>query len=74
MGQAAALTGGYGSSYAQSVGQQAYARQLDALGDKIPALYRLAMEQYKLRAQGLQDRYRLLGMRKIRHTAATPIP
>ena len=37
------------------------ARQLDALGDKIPALYRLAMEQYKLRAQGLQDRYRLLG-------------
>lgn len=61
MGQAAALTGGYGSSYAQSVGQQAYAQQLDALGDKIPALYRLAMEQYKLRAQGLQDRYRLLG-------------
>mgnify|MGYP006934910410 CR=1 FL=1 len=52
MGQAAALTGGYGNSYA---------RQLDALGDKIPALYRLAMEQYKLRAQGLQDRYRLLG-------------
>lgn len=61
MGQAAALTGGYGNSYAQSVGQQAYARQLDNLGDKIPALYRLAMEQYKLRAQGLQDRYRLLG-------------
>ena len=61
MGRAAALTGGYGSSYAQNVGQQAYAQQLDALGDKIPALYRLAMEQYKLRAQGLQDRYRLLG-------------
>ena len=61
MGQAAALTGGYGSSYAQSVGQQAYAQQLDALGDKIPALYRLAMEQYQLRTQGLQDRYRLLG-------------
>ena len=61
MGRAAALTGGYGSSYAQSVGQQAYAQQIDALGDKIPALYRLAMEQYQLRAQGLQDRYRLLG-------------
>ena len=61
LGASAALTGGYGSSYAQSVGQQAYAQQLDALGDKIPALYRLAMEQYQLRAQGLQDRYRLLG-------------
>ena len=60
-GQAAALTGGYGNSYAQSVGQQAYARQLDGLADKIPALYNLAMEQYKLRTQGLQDRYRLLG-------------
>lgn len=60
-GQAAALTGGYGNSYAQSVGQQAYARQLDGLADKIPALYSLAMEQYKIRAQGLQDRYRLLG-------------
>lgn len=60
MGQAAALTGGYGNSYAQSVGQQAYARQLDGLADKIPALYNLAIQQYQLRSQGLKDRYNLL--------------
>lgn len=60
MGQAAALTGGYGSSYAQSVGQQAYNRQLDALADRIPELYNLAMNQYKLRTQGLQQKYDLL--------------
>ena len=39
MGQAAALAGGYGSSYAQAVGQQAYARQLEGLADRIPELY-----------------------------------
>lgn len=60
MGQAAALTGGYGNSYAQSVGQQAYARQMEGLADRIPELYSLAMEQYKLRAQGLKDRYGIL--------------
>ena len=60
MGQAAALTGGYGSSYAQSVGQQAYSRQLDSLADRIPELYNLAMNQYKLQTQGLQQKYDLL--------------
>lgn len=60
MGQAAALTGGYGSSYAQGVGQLAYARQLEGLADRIPELYSLAMEQYKLQAQGLRDKYDLL--------------
>ena len=52
-GQAAALTGGYGNSYAQSVGQQAYNRQLDSLADRIPELYNLAMSQYQLQTQNL---------------------
>ena len=56
MGQAAALAGGYGSSYAQAVGQQAYARQLEGLADRIPELYSLAMEQYRLQTQGLRDK------------------
>ncbi len=60
LGQGAALTGGYGNSYAQSAGQQAYARQLDALADRIPELYTLAMEQYRLQSQGLKDKYNLL--------------
>ena len=46
MGQAAALTGGYGSSYGQAVGQQAYQRNLQALMDKAPELYQLALNQH----------------------------
>lgn len=57
MAQAAALTGGYGNSYAQSVGQQAYQNALGALGDKIPELYALALEQYDRQGQQLQNRY-----------------
>ena len=60
MGQAAAMTGGYGNSYAQSAGQQAYARQLENLSDRIPELYTLALEQYRQQTQGLYDRYDLL--------------
>lgn len=59
-GQAAALTGGYGNSYAQTVGQQAYNRQLESLNDRIPELYNLAMNQYRLKTQGLQQKYDLL--------------
>ena len=46
MGQAAALTGGCGSSYGQAVGQQAYQRNLQALMDKAPELYQLALNQH----------------------------
>lgn len=59
-GQAAALTGGYGNSYAQTLGQQAYNRQLESLNDRIPELYNLAMNQYRLKTQGLQQKYDLL--------------
>ena len=46
MGQAAALTGGYGSSYAQMAGQQAYQGYLQGLNDKVPELYQLALNQH----------------------------
>ena len=46
MGQAAAMTGGYGNSYAQSVGQQAYQGYLQGLNDKVPELYQLALSKY----------------------------
>lgn len=46
MGQAAAMTGGYGNSYAQSVGQQAYQGYLQQLTDKVPELYQLALSKY----------------------------
>lgn len=46
MGQATALTGGYGNSYAQGVGQQAYQGYLQQLGDRVPDLYQMALNQY----------------------------
>lgn len=39
MGQASGLTGGYGSSYGQRVGQQAYDATLQNLNDVVPQLY-----------------------------------
>ena len=61
MGQAAALTGGYGSSYGQSVGQQTYQQYLQGLNDKIPELYGLALDQYNQEGQQLQNQYAMLG-------------
>lgn len=63
MGQAAALTGGYGNSYAQGVGQQAYQGYLQGLNDKIPELYQLALSQYQSEGDALMDRYGLLADR-----------
>ena len=60
MGQAAALTGGYGSSYAQNVGQQAYNAQLQNLNDVIPELYQMAYDRYQNEGQDLLNRYSLL--------------
>lgn len=59
MGQAAALTGGYGNSYAQSVGQQAYQGYLQQLNDKVPELYQLAMQRYEMEGDALKDKYNL---------------
>lgn len=60
MGQAAAMTGGYGNSYAQSVGQQAYQGYLQQLNDKIPELYQLALNKYNMEGQELMDKHNLL--------------
>ena len=54
MGQAAALTGGYGNSYAQQVGNQAYDQYLLSLYDKGMDLRDRAYQQYQ---DQLADRY-----------------
>lgn len=61
MGQAAAMTGGYGNSYAQTVGQQTYQGYLQELNDKVPELYQLALNQYNQEGQDLKDQAILLG-------------
>lgn len=60
MGQAAALTGGYGNSYAQSVGQQAYQGYLQQLNEVVPELYGMALDQYNQEGDALYDQAALM--------------
>ena len=64
MGQAQAMTGGYGNSYAQSVGQQAYQGHLQELNNKIPELYQLALNKYQMEGDALTDKYALLAQQE----------
>ena len=64
MGQAAAMTGGYGNSYAQTVGQQTYQGYLQQLNDRIPELYQLALNQYNQEGQDLYNQYGLYADRE----------
>ena len=57
MGQAAALTGGYGSSYGQSVGQQTYQNYLQQLNNIIPELRDQAYQQYQDEGTNLLNKY-----------------
>lgn len=59
MGKAAALTGGYGNSYAETAAQQAYGKYLDELNDSLPELYALARESYDRETDDLLSRYKL---------------
>lgn len=64
MGQASAMTGGYGNSYAASVGNQAYQAQLGKLNDIIPELYNAAYSRYNQETQDMYNRYNLLNTRE----------
>lgn len=64
MGQAASLTGGYGSSYAQAVGQQAYDRYLGELATLVPELRQAALAEYRQEGQALTDRYNMLNQQE----------
>lgn len=60
MGQAAAMTGGYGNSYAATAGNQAYQASLENLNDIIPELYQMAYDRYNQEGQDLYNKYGLL--------------
>ena len=60
MGQAQAMTGGYGNSYAQSVGQQTYQGYMQGLTDKIPTLYQIAMDKYTNEGNQMRDNMNLM--------------
>lgn len=59
MGQAAALTGGYGNSYASTAGNQAYQASLQQLNEVVPELYQLAYQKYRDEGDALAQQYAL---------------
>lgn len=59
-GQAAAMTGGYGNSYAQSVGQQTYQEYLQEAHDMLPEFYQMALDRYQMGKDDLYNQYGML--------------
>lgn len=61
MGQAAALTGGYGNSYAQTAGQQVYNNYMQQLNDIVPTLSENAYSRYVQEGQDMLSKANALG-------------
>ncbi|MBP3936406.1 MAG: hypothetical protein IK954_02340 [Clostridia bacterium] len=59
IGKASAMTGGYGNSYAQQVGQQTFNGYMQALNDKIPELYALAYDKYNQEKADVYNMYQM---------------
>ena len=60
MGQAAAMTGGYGNSYAQSAGQQMYQQYMQKANDMLPQLYGMALDRYNAEGDALRQNLSML--------------
>ena len=61
IGQASAMTGGYGNSYAASVGNQAYQAYLGKLNEIVPELYQLALNKYTMEGDKIDSNLAALG-------------
>ena len=59
MAQNAALSGGYGNSYAQTVGQQTYQNYLQQLNDMLPTLRNQAYQEYQDENNRMLQQYNL---------------
>jgi len=60
MAQASGLTGGYGSTYAQSAGQQGYDSYLQKLNEMLPDLYKSARSAYDAEGENLYNQYKAM--------------
>ena len=60
VGQASALTGGYGNSYAMTAGQQQYNQHLLGLTEMVPQFQQMAFDQYQAEGDDLINRYSLM--------------
>lgn len=60
IGQASALTGGYASTYAQSVGNQAYNSYIQDAYNNLPEYYNMALEAYQMEGQEMYNQLSML--------------
>ncbi len=60
MGQAAALTGGYGSTYSQAVGNSAYNQYVQEAYDNLPQYYQMAFDAYNQEGQNMLNELAML--------------
>ena len=60
IGNAAALTGGYGNSYAQSAGQQMYNQYMEGLNAVIPELQQQAYQRYSDEGDRLAQSFQMM--------------
>ena len=58
--RSSALTGGYGNSWAQTAGQQAYDQYLQDAYNQLPQYYQLAMNAHNMETEDLMRKYSLL--------------
>ena len=60
IGQASAMTGGYGNSYALTAGQQMYNQYMQKPNEMIPTLYGMARDRYDAEGNDLRNQFNLL--------------
>lgn len=58
---ASTMTGGYGNSYATTAGAQANQQYLQALNDKIPDLWNMALNRYAMETEDLYNKFSAVG-------------
>jgi len=60
MAQASGLTGGYGSTYAETAAAQQYQNYMDALNERVPELYQAAYNRYMAEGNDMWQNYNAL--------------
>ena len=60
IGQASSLTGGYGSTYATTAGNQAYNQFIEDAYNNLPEYYQMAMEAYQMEGQEMYNQLNML--------------
>ena len=58
--QSSALTGGYGNTWAQTAGQQAYNQYIQSAYENLPAYYQLALDAYNQEENSLMQKFSML--------------